>query len=51
MVGNLWVWVIAAFVAVIIAWVWTGWIAKGFDYKRISEEEERRIQEASQHNN
>ena len=37
--GNLWLWVVLAFVLVIVAWVFTIIIAKDFDFEPIGEEE------------
>lgn len=37
--GNLWLWVVAAFLLVIVAWVWTIMIAKNYDYHPVSEDE------------
>ena len=43
--GNLWLWVVAAFVAVIIAWVWTIRIASNYDHARLTEAEEQQLQQ------
>jgi len=37
--GNLWVWVVAAFVIVITAWVLTIRVAGKYNYKPVSEDE------------
>lgn len=39
MFGNLWVWVIAAFLLVIVAWVWTVRIAQNYNNQSIPEGE------------
>jgi uncharacterized membrane protein YdbT with pleckstrin-like domain len=38
LLGNLWFWVISAFLLVIIAWVWTFQLAKHYDFSPIDEE-------------
>lgn len=37
--GNLWVWVIAAFLLVIVAWYWTVRIAQNYNNQPIQEGE------------